>query len=137
MQRPANYKTKQGEAVLEYLLSVKEMFVTAAQIVDHMQKEGISISRPTVYRHLEKLVSEGRVRKYLFDGISVSHFQYVDADEYGQGLFHMRCEVCDEVLSLKCDEVDHVSQHILEAHAFQVNNSKTIFYGRCKMCLHE
>jgi len=134
MKRPRNYVTKQGEAVLAYLESVKDMFVTAAQIADHLHKEQVSISRPTVYRQLEKLVKDGKVRRYLFGDTSVSSYQYIDRDEYNSDFYHMKCEVCDKIFDLKCDEVDHVSRHIYESHAFQVNDSKTVFYGKCKTC---
>jgi len=100
-----------------------------------LHKEHIDISRLTVYRQLEKLVKEGRVRKYLFDGETVSSFRYIDPDERGHDAYHMKCEGCGVLFDLQCDEVDHVSQHILETHDFKVNGSKTVFYGQCKVCL--
>jgi Fur family ferric uptake transcriptional regulator len=113
------------------------MFVTAAQIADYLNNKQFSVSRPTVYRQLKKLEKEGKIRKYLFDGTSVSSFQYYAPDEYRQDFYHLKCEICDGIFNLKCDEVDHVSRHIYESHAFQVNDSKTVFYGKCKMCLQE
>ena len=133
MQRPVNYSTKQGDAVLAYLSTDKEMFVTASQIAEHLQEEQVVISKPTVYRQLERLVKEGKVRKYLFGDTTVASYQYVDPEVYDCS-YHLKCEVCDGVFNMKCDEVDHVSKHILEEHAFQVDGSKTVFYGRCKMC---
>ncbi|MDR0490447.1 MAG: transcriptional repressor [Oscillospiraceae bacterium] len=137
MHRPERYSTKQGEAVLAYLASVKDVFVTAAQIADYLQKERVPISRPTVYRQLEKLVREGRLRKYLFGDTSVSSFQYIDPDESCQDSYHLKCEICDGIFNLECDEVDHVSRHIFESHAFRVNDSKTVFYGKCRTCQQE
>ena len=134
MQRPTSYSTKQGDAVLSYLASMKNTFVTAAQIVNYLNNAHIPISRPTVYRQLEKLVNDGMIRKYLFGGSSVSSYQYVDPDGCLQDSYHLKCEVCDGIFDLKCEEVDHVSQHIFESHAFQVNDSKTVFYGKCKKC---
>ena len=135
MQRPENYSTKQGEAVLAYLASVKDVFVTAAQIVDHLQKEHVAISRPTVYRQLEKLVRDGKACKHLFGDTSVSRFRFIEPDEYGHESYHLKCEVCGDISDMKCEEVDHVSRHILETHDFKVNDSKTVFYGKCKTCL--
>ena len=135
MNRPANYDTKHGKAILALLAVEKDTFVTAAQIIEHLKKEHGAISRPTVYRQLDKMVKEGKVRKYMFGGTAVANFRYVDPDESGRDLYHLKCEVCDGVFNLKCDEVDHVSQHILEAHTFQVDDSKTVFYGKCKTCL--
>lgn len=135
LQRPAYYNTKHSKVILAYLASEKEIFLTAAQIEEHLHKEQVVISRPTVYRQLEKLVSDGKIRKYTFDGSTVSCFQYVDPNEDERELYHLKCEVCDEVLPLKCDEVFHVARHILETHDFQVNDSKTVFYGKCRLCL--
>ena len=137
MQRPANYNTKHGKAIIAYLASVKGTFVTAAQIAEHLQKEQGAISRPTIYRQLEKLANEGKVRKNLFSDSAIYHFQYIDQNEFEQDLYHLKCESCDEVFNLKCDEVYQVSRHISEAHAFQVDDSKTVFYGKCKTCLQK
>ena len=137
MQRPASYNTKHGKAILAYLAMKKDMFVTAAQIAEHLWEEQTAVSRPTVYRQLEKLVSEGKVRKFLFSGTSGSCFQYIDPDEYERDCYHLKCEICNEIFDMKCGEVDGVSQHILESHAFQVNGNKTVFYGKCKTCLRE
>lgn len=137
MQRPANYNTKHGKAILAYLATAKDTFVTAAQIAEHLQKEQIVISRPTVYRQLDKLVREGRIREFSFDGVSGSCFQYIDPSERGERCYHLKCEICNGIFDLHCDEIECVSRHILESHAFQVNDSKTVFYGKCKICLQE
>lgn len=136
MQRPSHYNTKNGKAIISYLASVKDSYVTAAQIAQQIRKEHGAISRPTVYRQLEKLVEEGKVRKFLFDGASMSSYQYIDSDEHEQSFPHLKCEVCNNLFNLDCDEVSHISHHISEAHAFQVNSSKTVFYGKCNVCMH-
>jgi len=135
MQRPTSYETKHGKAILTYLKAGKDTFITAAKILEHLQEEQGAISRPTVYRQLDKLVASGKARKYSFGGSNVAYFQYIDPAESGQECYHMKCEDCDGVFNLKCDEVNHVSRHILEAHTFKVNDSKTVFYGKCKTCL--
>ena len=134
MRRPSNYTTKQGEAVLAYLASEKDNFITAAQIADYLQQQQVIISRPTVYRQLDRLVRQGMIRKYSFDGTAVTSFQYIDADDCANEAYHLKCEICERVINLECDEVNHVTQHILQAHAFQVNDSKTVFYGKCETC---
>lgn len=109
--------------------------MTAARIIERLHDRQIAISRPTVYRQLEKLIREGRVRKYLFDGDSVSSYQYAGGDEGGNDYYRFKCENCEGVFNMRCDEVDHVSRHILEEHAFKINDSKTVFYGKCNTCM--
>ena len=134
MRRPVNYSTKQGEAVLAYLASVKGTFVTVAQIEDFLKNERVAISRPTIYRRLEKLIQEGRVSKYLFGDGSVACFRYNNPSPCVRDTCHLKCETCRAVFDLACDEVDHISRHITEEHAFQVNGSKIVFYGKCETC---
>ncbi|MDR1131146.1 MAG: transcriptional repressor [Oscillospiraceae bacterium] len=134
-RHPANYNTKQSEAVLACLAKHKDEYITAAQIGEHFQKSGDPVSRTTIYRQLERLVQEGRARKYTFDGTQGACFRYAEQPENEQDFYHLKCEGCGGIFHLKCDEVDHVSRHIFETHAFQVNDSKTVFYGKCNMCL--
>ena len=134
-KRPANYKTKQGEAVFAYLAYKKGEYVTAIQIEEHFQSCGNAVSRTTIYRQLERLVQEGKACKYTFDGASGACFRYVNQPEYELEFYHLKCEVCGEIFNLQCDEVGQISRHISKNHAFQVNDSKTVFYGKCKMCL--
>ena len=134
MHRPANYSTKQGEAVLAYLATAKDAFVSVAQIEEHLKKKNVAISRPTIYRQLEKLVSDGKVSKYALDGVSVACFRYNDPSGYGQDTCHLKCEMCDSIFDLECDEIEHISRHISEKHAFQVNDRKIVFYGKCETC---
>ena len=131
MHRPANYNTKQGEAVLSYLTSAKDTFVTVAQIEDYLRKKHVAISRPTIYRQLEKLVSCGKVNKYSFGDAFVACFRF---NGFRQDICHLKCEICSMIFDLECDEVEHTSRHISEKHSFQVNGAKTVFYGKCEMC---
>ena len=137
MQRPTNYSTKQGKAVLAYLASVKDAFVSVTQIEEYLKKEQVAISRPTIYRQLEKLVSDGKVGKYSLGGVSVTCFRYNDPIGYGHDTCHLKCEMCHTIFDLECGEVEHISRHISEKHAFQVNDKKTVFYGKCENCLQK
>ncbi len=136
-KRPENYNTRQGEAILDYLASHKNGYVTAVQIEEYFKSNGSTVSRATIYRRLERLVKEGTVYKYTFNGATGACYQYKDKPEEKPGCCHLKCEVCGGILNLKCGEVDHISRHILENHAFQVNDSKTVFYGKCDICLQK
>lgn len=135
MKRPANYNTRQREAILEYLRSLKGTHITAAQIVGHFQKERVKIGRPTVYRHLDSFVESGQVRKYTTDGVTGACYQFTGNTEGCHEHFHLKCEDCGVLLHLECDLLGDIEQHVLEEHAFKLNALKTVFYGKCKTCL--
>jgi len=114
-------------------MSVRD-FVTVPQIEDYLKSNRISISRPTIYRQLENLVSLGRVSKYSLGGAPVTSFRYNDPDGNRQDACHLKCESCDTIFELECDEVENISRHISKSHAFQVNDRKIVFYGKCESC---
>ena len=63
-----SYKTKQKDAVLKYMIDHKDTHVTVNQISDNFAENGTPVGVTTIYRHLEKLLEEGFIRKYTVDG---------------------------------------------------------------------
>lgn len=136
MKRPKNYRTKQSEAIFEYIASLGEQHVTANQIAAHFESEEFPIGIATIYRHLEKYVQNGTVRKYNIDGASGACYQYL-SEEHDCNQIHLKCEGCGAVLHLQCDILDSMPQHVYKEHAFRINPFKTVFYGKCSNCMDE
>lgn len=135
MKRPTSYNTKQSEAILSYIASLNGAHVTVGQIAEHFEGMGISVGLTTIYRHLEKLVDRGVVRRYAPEGTGAC-YQYMERhDDCGEH-FHLKCESCGDLLHLKCDRLDDVKQHISDEHAFLINTMKVVLYGKCEKCTH-
>jgi Fur family ferric uptake transcriptional regulator len=134
MKRPSRYNTKQGEAILSYLASLDGEHVTASQIAMHFGAEDSSVGLTTVYRHLEKLSKDGKVRKYTMDDSSAACYQYAGESDNHDERFHLKCEICGALTHLQCDTLEQIKEHVYETHSFQINPSKTVFYGTCQNC---
>jgi Fur family ferric uptake transcriptional regulator len=109
--------------------------VTVNQIVRHFGNREAAIGQTTIYRHLEKLVNDGKIRKYLLTEGGGACYQYIDAGKNCREHFHLKCEQCGRLIHLDCDKLDRIRRHILREHDFQINMLKTTFYGKCKECL--
>ena len=134
MKRPDNYHTKQREAILSYIASLGGGHVTAARIVGHFRGQGVSVSRPTVYRHLEKLTRSGRLRKYTTDGVSGACYQQADGGERCQIHLHLKCEGCGELQHIECEAFGKIRRHVFDEHTFAIDAMKTVLYGKCGHC---
>ena len=133
MKRAAKYQTRQLAAVFDYVKSRKDAHVTAAQVVAHFSHSDMGIGRTTVYRSLDKLTESGKIRRYITDGISGACYQYVeDADCHSH--FHMKCENCGELRHFECNEINGLTRHLSDSHAFRVDMGRTVFYGTCNTC---
>ena len=132
----SQYKTKQRDALISYLMASPGKHVTAGDICAHFRACGSSIGTATVYRQLETLVDEGIVSKYLIDSSSPACFEYVGNGAHIEGntCFHCKCEKCGVLLHIHCDELESIGAHIAACHGFTINPMRTVFYGVCDAC---
>ena len=118
--------TKQLEVVWEAIKN-ESSHPTADQIYDKVRKELPNISLGTVYRNLQKLVSDGKLqvltlgRSQHFDPL-VEHHQ------------HFICESCEQVYDVMLDAEERLFPAKLPREGFTVTSHRTAFYGRCKQC---
>jgi Fur family ferric uptake transcriptional regulator len=134
MERPESYKTRQGRQILEYMSSLGGSHVTVDQIMRHFKDEGALVGMSTIYRHLEKLVADRKIRKYEMAGGASACYQYISNAEECVGHFHLLCEGCGELIHLDCELLDEIGGHLLASHDFQLDILKTVFYGKCEKC---
>ena len=134
--RKAQYQTKQMAELLAFLKSVPGSHITVNDICDHFKKEGITVGMTTVYRHLERMVKQGVVAKYIIEGSSSACFEYIGGQDNCEppSCYHCKCEKCGKLLHVQCGEVAHLGQHMLEHHGFEMDSLRTIFYGICSEC---
>ena len=132
----AQYKTKQMSEILNFLQQMEGTHVTVADICDYFKKKGIAVGMTTVYRQLDKMVSEGLVAKYVIDGSSSACFEYTgdSRHECKEQTYHCKCEKCGKLIHLHCDEVESLKKHMMEHHSFEMDSLRTVFYGICNEC---
>ncbi len=130
------YSTKQQELLISYLSSLDGRHVSAFDIADYFKNKGERIGITTIYRHLDRLITAGRVRKYVAEAGKAACFLYIpDDDCFRDEHFHLRCSSCGELIHLECSYTAGLTGHVLEAHGFMIEPTQTVFYGKCKSCL--
>ncbi len=139
MNTRTKYRTRQKELLLSYLETVPGVHVTAADVCDHFRALGTSIGQSTVYRQLESLVAEGVLNKYVIDQNSPACFEYVGTEGHVEAevCFHCKCEKCNRLIHMHCEELEEIEKHLLAEHRFRLNPLRTVFYGLCEQCMDE
>lgn len=69
------YKTRQRDIILNQLEKLNGAHTTAKELPVSIKDLGEPIGLTTVYRHLERLVESGSVKKYLIDESAGACFQ--------------------------------------------------------------
>jgi Fur family ferric uptake transcriptional regulator len=132
--RPASYKTRQRQRILDYMISLGGGHVTVNQMVRRFVEEGAEVGQTTIYRHLEKLAAEGKIRKFVLSDGNSACYQYIETGAECREHFHLICEACGALIHLDCELLDEIQRHLLGSHGFQIDLLKTVFYGKCEKC---
>ncbi len=136
MAARAPYRTRQQEILLDYLKASGGRHFTVEEVREYFISSHSPIGLATIYRHLEKLVADGLVHKYVIDEKSAACFSYVagEACPEDRKHFHLKCESCGRLFHLECRELEGIQQHLAAEHGFTLNPFRTVFYGICREC---
>jgi Fur family ferric uptake transcriptional regulator len=134
MTKLEGYKTRQRELLLQYLIQNKSIHLTVEDMANHLKRKNKPVGKSTIYRYLDKLVSQGLVRKYFVEEGVGACYQYNQAREDCNHHFHLKCTSCGQLLHVKCTYLNSVHQHVLDHHHFLVDHTKTVLYGICHEC---
>ncbi len=125
-----DYKTKQRQAILEYIQQQKNRYVTVNELAKAFKEKNIAIGLTTIYRHLEKLEANGIIRKYNISGSSAACYKAIEEGDR----FLLKCETCGKLVRFSCEDLERLYTHFNQAHNFTINPYKTVFYGKCSRC---
>lgn len=133
----STYNTKQKKLVLDIFLKNKSMQFSCDEVTYQLMNAGTPVGKTTVYRQLEKLINEGKIKKLNPHNGKSFLYQYSDKNLDCDSHMHLRCSECGKYIHLSCDFMQGVSAHINEHHGFKVNNAKTEIIGICSDCSKE
>lgn len=135
-----SYNTKQGNLILSLLKKQPGKHFTADDIISELAENGQSVGKATVYRHLDKLIKQNLVRKYIAEEGQSACFEFIDVTGDCSSHYHLKCSECGRLMHVECSYLDEVAKHIFEHHGFIISPEKTVLYGvceNCRECLHE
>lgn len=116
----------QREKILEAVKSVKT-HPTADMVYDSLHADNPNLSLGTVYRNLAILALNGDITP-IYTGDNKVHYDG-DTDPH----CHFVCKSCSKIIDVFIQP--QIPTEVLNETEFQVEEKKTIFYGRCKSCL--
>ena len=126
------YKTKQGELIFGILEKNADRHLTAEEICVLLKAEGNAVGTTTVYRNLEKLIAEGKIRRFRLEEGEPACYQYLGGECHEH--FHLKCENCGDLIHMDCHDMTNLAEHIKSHHGFAINPLKTVLYGVCERC---
>lgn len=123
------YNTKQKDIILDIIKKQKKEFT----IKDIYSTIKDSVGLTTIYRLVDKLVSDGVLNKTI-ESDNTTHYQYLEKCD-NENHFYLRCDKCGNMIHVDCDCIDELSNHINNEHKFRLNREKIIINGICNKCI--
>jgi len=127
------YNTRQKRDILAFLKNHDLEPYSVDDLVFEMQELGEKVGRSTVYRYLEALAEQGRVRKYQTPQGTVQ-YQHVSDSSDCDNHFHMMCKNCGRLYHVNCKLMDALTEHIYLDHSFKLDPRETTLVGICARC---
>lgn len=119
--------TVQKDLVLKAVLDMRG-HVTADEVYEHIHNNFKNIGKGTVYRNLNQLAEEEKIRKVeLPEGPDRFDFTL-------QNHYHVRCVKCNQVFDVDMDEVPDVFSRIKDTHGMKFLDYDIVFKGVCSEC---
>lgn len=135
--RSKAYNTAGKKALIEYMAQNPDRQYTVDELFSALTAVGASIGKSSLYRMLERLVTDGAVRKFKESERSSAAFQYIGSDEDCSHHLHLKCAKCGKLVHLECPNSTKLIAHIYEEHGFFIDSKKSVLYGKCKDCQTE
>jgi Fe2+ or Zn2+ uptake regulation protein len=96
-------------------------------IESHLIQNNLSPNKTTIYRNLEKLETEGLLKKVILSDQKQFWEKIHSLSRYH---FHLICTICDKI---ECRE--SISFFNFDLGQFQIQKTELNFFGKCQNCL--
>ena len=128
------YNTRQRELVVSLMRGRARDYLTVDRVCELLRQTGLSVGRTTVYRTLERLVSEGAAAKVAGIRGEAAQYRVIDAAADAGSRGQLRCTRCGRALPLDCEMFGAFKRHVLREHGFAIDQRQTVIYGLCADC---
>jgi len=119
--------TIQKELVLNAVLKMHR-HVTAEEVFNFIKNEHPTIGKGTVYRNLNILADEGKIRRVEIPG-GADCFDFMLKKHY-----HVKCIKCGKVTDVDMEELKDPLSFIHDKHGFDFLDYDILFKGICSKC---
>lgn len=127
------YQTKQKDIIYAYFAEHQGESFSAKEIYAACKQSGTPVGLATVYRQLECLCEEMKIKKILSDDNTAVRFQLLSVTHHSDSFF-LKCSGCGELTAADCGLLENMARHMLKQHGFWIDSTRSVLYGRCGKC---
>ncbi len=130
------YHTEQKRILEDFLSRNRDRGFTIDEITEGLWSiygSDTAPGRSTVYRLIGRLVSDGRVRKFVNPESRKASYQLIVC-EHCDAHLHLKCVGCGKLFHMDEAVSDELLDRIRSCSNFSVDEEETVLYGKCDGC---
>lgn len=128
------YKTKISQAIEAFASDRQDRGFCAADVDAYLHKIGIDANTATVYRNLDRMVTQDKLIKYKSADGDSSLYRAKKTDSNCHEHLHMQCVLCGRVIHIDGDTMNHIVKGVQERYGFSIDCDRSSICGVCKDC---
>jgi Fur family ferric uptake transcriptional regulator len=128
--RPAGTKRSSKRDLIVNAFLKQEGHLSADDLVDLIKREDQRISRATVYRTLQWMVTAGVARKVDF---GEGRFRFEHSYRHPRH-YHLICKTCNRSFEFLSSDIESLVEEVAVARKFTARQSVVQIYGTCEAC---
>lgn len=128
------YKTRISQAIEAFAAERQDRGFCAADVSVYLDKNGIDANTTTVYRNLDRMVTQDKLIKYQSADGGSSMYRMEKADHSCHEHLHMQCVKCGRVIHIDRDTMNHIAKGVQERYGFMIDCDRSSICGICKDC---
>lgn len=132
MQR--HYRSKGSHLIECYADAHKGSSFSAKQIVDYAKECDVKIDIATIYRNLEKMVTDGLLLKTKSQESDSVIYQFVEEHHDCHNHLHARCKNCGKIIHLEDETAERFINQVMERYGFAIKADLSTICGLCSDC---
>lgn len=129
LRRHDMFYTKERAVILDAVYQAEDHF-SADEMVFQMQKQGLKVSRATLYRALGHMHEAGVLNQADF-GHGHTHYEPPRMDEPHE---HITCERCGTVAEVVVPDLEKTLRKAVQKAGFDLTSFHLRMSGNCKKC---
>lgn len=128
--RPKPLRFTEAQRQMIHFIFSRHNHFDAEQLCSELDRANLNISRATVYRTLNKLVSAGLLRRVqLGNRVAYEH-------DYGYPQHeHLVCDHCGKVIEFEAPQLEALYEAVCHQHGFQPSRHSLVVRGTCSDCV--
>lgn len=125
----SEYKTQQRKQIYLFLKKHVDQQFTADDIASSI--DGVSLS--SVYRNLDKMLSDKLIQRFQKDKSRKFVYQYMGHSDCCTCL-HLKCNHCGKIVHMDTELVDELLLQTKMKNNFYIDINQTVLSGYCESC---